>query len=83
MTVGLAINSLDSNPIYGVREPVKGHTTGWYLWAGEYSEDPGFYQPVHVEHLENLLPDVLPYISLEPGFKFIIDRQGYEDVWRA
>lgn len=28
-----------------------------------------------------MLPEVLPYLELPPGYRFIIDGKGYEDVW--
>lgn len=82
LKVGLALDTLKLNPIYGVRESLVGDTTGWYIWGGPHSDAPDFFQPVHVDHLADLLPIVLPFLGLEPGFKFITDQSGYEDVWR-
>jgi hypothetical protein len=82
LKVGLAIGTLKLNPIYGVRESMDGDTTGWFIWGGPHSDAADFFQPVHVDHLAELLPIVLPFLGLEPGFKFITDRSGYEDVWR-
>lgn len=79
--VGLAIHTLQQTPIYGVREAPQGDTTGWYIWGGPYSDAPDFFQPVHAAHLAAMLPIVLPFLGLEPGFKFITDMQGHEDVW--
>jgi len=81
LKVGIALSTLKLNPIYGVREPIRGDTSGWYIWGGPHSEAPDFFQPVHVDHLPDLLPIVLPFLGLEPGFKFITDTTGYEDVW--
>lgn len=81
LKVGLARQTLELSPVYGVREPLVGDTTGWYIWAGPHSDDPDFFQAVHAEHLSDILPLVMPYLGLEPGFKFIIDASGYEDVW--
>lgn len=78
---GLALDSLDGNPIYGVRLPPANGISGWYIHAGEYRGDDDFYDAVHVSHLNELLPEVLPYLGLAPGYRFIIDGQGYEDVW--
>lgn len=68
-------------PINGVRcRPEKG-TTGWYIWAGEsMSTDPDFFVPLHVSHLSEWCPDVLPYLELPPGWRFLI-APDYEDVW--
>jgi hypothetical protein len=82
LKVGLALQTLELNPIYGVREAAKGDASGWYIWGGPHSEEADFFQPVHIDHLAELIPLVLPYLGLEPGFKFIIDPAGYEDVWR-
>ncbi|WP_422646754.1 immunity protein Imm33 domain-containing protein, partial [Acinetobacter baumannii] len=37
---------------------------------------------MHISHLENYLPEVIPYLALEERFRFVIDKQGYEDVWK-
>ncbi|WP_455685330.1 immunity protein Imm33 domain-containing protein [Variovorax paradoxus] len=36
---------------------------------------------MHVEHISEILPIAQKYLALAPGFKFIIDENGYEDVW--
>ena len=78
---GVALQTIGKQPIYGVRYPIENGTTGWYIYCGEYSSDDNFYQPVHTIHLNDELPDVLPYLGLPPGWSFIIDDKGYEDVW--
>jgi len=68
-------------PLNGLRHRPEGDTTGWYIWAGEkLSDDPGFFQPVHVSHLEEWCPTVIPYLGLPPGWRFLI-AAGHEDVW--
>ena len=79
--VGLAIATMNQSPIYGARVFPTSDTTGWYIWAGPRSEDPDFYQPVHAAHLKELCPVILKYLGLAPGYKFIVDHNGYEDVW--
>lgn len=81
--VGIALRTLALNPIHGLREPQQDDATGWYIWGGPYSEEPDFFQPVHVDHLIDLLPMVMPFLGLEPGFKFITDSHGYADVWHG
>lgn len=68
-------------PINGVRcLPEKG-TTGWYIWAGEtMSDDPDFFVPLHVSHLGSWCPEVLPYLELPPGWRFLV-APGHEDAW--
>src|SRR5262245_34427685 len=58
-------------PWNGLRLAPEAGTCGWYLWAGgEMSEDPDFFGPIHVEHLADLRPEVLPYLDLPPGWRF-------------
>jgi hypothetical protein len=80
--VGVAANVRDVIwPLNGLRHPPEGDTCGWYIWAGEdLSQDPGFFSPLHVAHLSEWCPAVLPYMSLAPGWRFVI-APGYEDVW--
>jgi hypothetical protein len=70
-----------SDPINGLRHPKQGNTTGWYIWSGEYSEADDFFKPICVEHLLQLRPQVIKYLGLDVGFRFLVDKNGYEDVW--
>jgi hypothetical protein len=80
LRVGIALNvRSDLEPTYGLRLRPEGNTTGWYFWKGEWSDDPDFFVPLHVEHLPDWCPEVIPYLQLPPGWKFII-APGYEDV---
>lgn len=61
--VGVALEvGGDKWPIHGLRQPIEGTSCGWYLWAGEGELDrsPDYFQPVHVEHLYERRPEVLP-----------------------
>jgi hypothetical protein len=81
--VGISLNVKEGlQPINGLRHPPEANTTGWYIWAGEeYFEDPDFFVPLHVAHLQEWCPQVLKYLGLAPGWRFLIDDNGYEDVW--
>lgn len=80
--LGVARNFDDNNvlPINGLRHPRDGGTCGWYLWRGEFSSDPDSWSPLHVCHLIDQLPEVLPYLGLPPGWRFLL-ASGYEDTW--
>ncbi|HEY8597377.1 MAG TPA: hypothetical protein VIL85_03035 [Thermomicrobiales bacterium] len=80
--VGIAQNVRDKvYPLNGLRHPPEGTTTGWYIWAGEeLSEAPEFFLPLHVAHLADWCPVILPYLGLPAGWRFLI-APGYEDVW--
>jgi len=56
-------------------------TCGWYIWANEeLSDADDFFQPMHVKHLMECCPKILPYLGLPPGNRLILEDQ-YEDVW--
>lgn len=80
--VGIARNVRDSIlPLNGLRHPPEGDTTGWYIWAGEeFSTANDFFVPLHVSHLSAWCPEVLTYLGLPPGWRFLI-APDYEDVW--
>ena len=64
--IGVAINSLMKQPIYGVRHTRENGSCGWY----------------HFSHIDDIVPSfILKYLALAPGFKFISDENDYEDVW--
>lgn len=80
--VAVALGSLGQMPITGIRNILqKDENVSWFIYCGEPSEQADFYQPVHWHHLKEILPEVLPYLGLSQGFRFIIDNEGYEDVW--
>jgi len=80
--VALAIGSLEQSPIYGTRIALpENGTISWFIHCGEHSDALDFYQPLHAAHLREMLPQVLDYLALPSGAKFILDREGYEDVW--
>jgi hypothetical protein len=70
-------------PINGIRYNDLGTIGGWYLWCGgEIPQDQvDFFKPLHVEHLLQDLPECLKYLGLPSGWRFQIDRNGYEDLW--
>jgi len=81
LKVGISKNIKDGLwPINGMRHPLVGDTTGWYIWAGEFSTEDDFFIPLHVEHLTELCPIVLKYLGLAPGWRFLV-TENYEDVW--
>lgn len=82
LKVGIARNVREGlQPIHGLRCGPDAGTTGWFFWAGdECSEAPDFFVPLHVEHLYDWCPQVLPYLRLPPGWRILL-APGYEDVW--
>lgn len=78
--VGIALRSLGHVPLYAVRLAPENGTCGWYIYGGEYSADADFYQPLHVAHLAEHCPSIVPYLALPPGWRVLL-APDYEDVW--
>jgi hypothetical protein len=79
--VGFASNTEGQLPINGLRHLPTSDMNGWYIWCGEnLPTDPNFFGSLHVQHLTVQLPEVLPYLGLPPGYRFLI-AGDYRDVW--
>lgn len=80
--LGIAIETIGKLPINGLRHVAENGTCGWYIWCGEeWSDEPDFFKPLHVSHIDKYLPQIVPYLALPPGHRFLI-ADGYEDVWQ-
>ncbi|MDU9405380.1 hypothetical protein RTH46_23120 [Pseudomonas sp. zfem004] len=80
--VAVAFNTLSESPIYGTRiRDAKEGGVSWFFYCGNHSDADDFYQALHAHHLIEDLPEVVKYLYLPEGANFIIDRNGYEDVW--
>ena len=79
--VGVARNlTPTSTLLHGLRHPPVKETSGWYIWASEYSDADDFFEPVHAAHLHNLCPQAIDYLGLAPGWRFLIAGDQI-DVW--
>jgi hypothetical protein len=79
--VGVSKDLRKGWPLNGLRHEPEGDTNGWYLWVGDVlSEADDFFVPLHVDHLAEWRPEVLPYVALPPGWRFLL-APGLEDVW--
>jgi hypothetical protein len=83
--VGISSNLLShawKYPLNGLRHIPTGDTSGWYIWAGsgELSQADNYFKPLHIEHLPEYCPEVLPYLGLAPGWRFLL-APDHEDVW--
>jgi hypothetical protein len=68
-------------PLNGLRHPAAAGTSGWFIWCGEeIGAADDFFIPLHIEHLKARCPEVLPYLALPPGWRFLL-APGHEDVW--
>lgn len=82
LKVGIASNVKSGiQPLNALRHRPEGDTSGWYIWAGEeLPDDPDFFVPLHISHLADWCPDLIPYLALPPGWRVLL-APGYEDVW--
>lgn len=68
-------------PINGMRTRPENGTCGWYIWAGpEMSTAEDFFKPLHVRHVGDWCKDVLPFLQLPPGWRFLV-APNHVDVW--
>ncbi|TCM66441.1 hypothetical protein EC844_11341 [Acinetobacter calcoaceticus] len=81
--VAVATKTLNQEPLVGLRKQPEGdEQVSWFIYAGELAADQDEFEIMTVTELEKILPDVLPYLALESGFRFMIDKDDYEDVWK-
>ena len=80
--VGISPNVLTGlKPSNAMRHPPEQDTCGWYIWAGEeLPSDADFFVPLHLSHLEDWCPELMPYLGLPPGYRVLL-ADDYEDVW--
>jgi len=79
--LGIALSTIGNKPINGLRHPIENGTCGWYLWCGEeLPEDPEFFKPLHVKHINEYLPLAEKYLALPVGYRFLV-TESYEDIW--
>ncbi|MCF6442119.1 hypothetical protein L1077_22080 [Pseudoalteromonas luteoviolacea] len=80
--LGIAIETIGKLPINGLRHVAENGTCGWYIWCGEeWSDEADFFKPLYVSHIDKYLPQIVPYLALPPGHRFLI-ADGYEDIWQ-
>lgn len=79
--VGIALNTTNRLPMNGLRHAPHGDTSGWYIWGGEgFPSGDDAFSPLHTIHLVNYIPEVIKFLGLPPGYRFLISGD-YVDVW--
>ncbi|ENV16414.1 hypothetical protein F964_03349 [Acinetobacter guillouiae NIPH 991] len=81
--VAIAKQTLSKEPIVGLRKQPDAENVSWFIYGGELEEGEDFFDVISVKELEEVFPDAIPYLALEQGFRFMIDADEYEDVWKA
>ncbi|TKD62293.1 hypothetical protein [Flavobacterium sp. ASW18X] len=72
---------LNQFPLNGLRHPNHGNMCGWYIWSGEWSNKSDFFKPLCAEHLIEQKPEIIQYLALDIGFRFLSSQDNYEDIW--
>ena len=80
--VAIAVASLKEETIVGIRHLPDSDGIAWFIYGGELQDGDDFFQTMTVKELEEAFPEALPFLALETGYRFLIDHDEYEDVWR-
>lgn len=81
--IAVAVQTLEKDPLVGIRKkPETAENVSWYIYGGELEEGTDHFETMTVRELQELVPEVLPYLALDIGFRFMIDGDDYEDVWK-
>lgn len=80
--IGISLNLRSGLlPVNGMRYYPENGTNGWYIWAGEeMGAEADFFVPLHMEHLTEWCPQVMKFLALPPGWRFLC-APDYEDAW--
>jgi hypothetical protein len=52
------------------------NTNGVYIM-----KEDDFFKPLHIFHLKKYHPELLKYLGLPPGARFLLGENDYKDVW--
>ena len=81
--VAVAVHTLTQDPIVGIRKIAETEeNVSWYIYGGELPEGEDFFETMTIKKLQDIIPEVLPYLALDIGYRFMIDGDDYEDVWK-
>ncbi|HEY5642411.1 MAG TPA: hypothetical protein VIS31_05990 [Woeseiaceae bacterium] len=80
--IGLALDTLRTMPLNGLRYLPQEGGSGWYIWGGdEILQRADFFCPVQVRYLGDYVAGLQPFLDLPPGFRFLTDNRGRQKVW--
>lgn len=80
--IAIAVQSLTEESIVGIRNLPDSDGIAWFIYGGELDDADDFFQTITVKELEEVFPEALPFLALDTGYRFLIDHDEYEDVWR-
>ncbi|MFK8113710.1 MAG: hypothetical protein AB8B91_16020 [Rubripirellula sp.] len=79
--LGIALATLEDEPILGVRLAAENGTNGWHIHGGQPSDADDFYDPLCIDDLFARCPLALPFLGLPPGWRFRTDSEGTFEAW--
>jgi len=80
--MGLALDTLRTMPLNGLRYPPSEGGSGWYIWGGDKMlQTADFFSPVQYRYLSDYVAGIAPFLELPPGFRFLTDLRGRQKVW--
>jgi len=80
--LGLALDTLRTMPLNGIRYLSRDGGSGWYIWGGEQMQQTAdFFTAVQVRYLSDYVANLEPFLDLPPGFRFQTNNRGHQKVW--
>ncbi|WP_228200225.1 MULTISPECIES: hypothetical protein [Acinetobacter] len=80
--IAIALHTLNKEPIVGLRKLPDENNVSWFIYGGELDGAEDFFELISVQELAKEFPEALPYLALDTGYRFMIDSDDYEDVWK-
>lgn len=69
-------------PLEGVRYPAHPPDAGWFLTTDQYNGDFRSLKRVHLFHLTEARPELIPLVGLPAGYRFTLKDEDCDcDVW--
>ena len=70
--LGLAMDTLRTMPLNGMRYMSQEGGSGWYIWGGdEVRQTADFFTAIQVRDLGDYVSNLEPFLDLPPGFRFV------------
>ena len=70
----IALDTLDQEPLNGLRHQPEADSSGWYVWGGiEFPSADDAFSPLHVSHMKDYCPSAIKFLGLPTGWRFLTD----------
>ena len=80
--LGLAMETLRTMPLNGMRYLADDGGSGWYIWGGEQLQQTAdFFTPVQFRDLDTYVSNLQLFLDLPPVFLFETNNRGRQKVW--